>query len=223
MKFDVTRILLFGIAALAIDLPRHGSADGQQPPQQLLRGVRVIQQQAKRSEPVSDSGSPTLRHHAAPGTDEDAHILRSPDVHGPLIEDEASPVDAMARELQSMVMSDLERANAGYIQTARKQRGLPGLSFSADLVTEARRWAAVMAGRGRIANRDPMDANVDAGWKRIGEIPGKYGSVAPSGAVLSMLQQNSAMLLDARYNRIGVGITKGADGAFYVMVLLKQV
>jgi hypothetical protein len=46
--------------------------------------------------------------------------------------------------------------------------------------------------------------------------------VALSGAASSL--KNHPYLMDARYNRIGVGIAKSAkDGAYYLTILLKQV
>jgi hypothetical protein len=126
--------------------------------------------------------------------------------------DEVEDLDS--RALQGLVMSDLERKNAGYIQSFRKARGLPALSFSSDLVLEAR--------MGHVANRERADLNVALPWSRIGELPGKYQSVALSGAASSL--RNHPYLMDARYNRIGVGIAKSAkDGAYYLTILLKQV
>jgi uncharacterized protein YkwD len=123
---------------------------------------------------------------------------------------------------QGPVMSELERLNVGYIQTVRRQRGLQTLTFSPDLVKEAQRWSTVMASQGKVSNRDPADANIALPWKRIGELPGKYNSVEFSGAVSHL--KNHPILMDARYNRVGVGIVKSAkDGAYYMTILLKQV
>jgi uncharacterized protein YkwD len=135
---------------------------------------------------------------------------------------QAEDLDSRALQGQGLVMSNLERNNAGYIQTFRKQRGLQALTFSPDLVVEAQRWSKVMARQGHVANRDPGFVNIALPWKRIGEVPGKYNSVALSGAASHL--KSHPVIMDGRYNRIGVGIVKSAkDGAYYVTVLLKEV
>lgn len=127
----------------------------------------------------------------------------------------------------TMVMSNDEKANAGYVQSVRKSRGLPSLYFSPDLVKEAQRWSKHMATQGRSSSRPKVDLNVSKPWKRVSEITGRYNSVATTskGAIVSLINdpKSKDKLLDACYNRIGVGIVKASDGSYYVTILTKQV
>ena len=129
--------------------------------------------------------------------------------------------------VESMVMSNDEKANAVYVQSVRKARGLPPLYFSPDLVKEAQRWSKYMSTQGHSSSRPRTDLNVAKPWKRVSEITGRYNSVATTskGAIASLINdpKSSDKLLDDCYNRIGVGIVKASDGSYYVTILTKQV
>jgi uncharacterized protein YkwD len=217
MKTSFARALLASTCALALCV-------GPAAAQPRLRGVQLPQEPSAAPSTFEASMERTLQNFdsegEALGAEEDLEsfgVGRGVEVH-----QRQDVADADSRALQGLVMSDLERQNAGYIQRLRKQRGLQALTFSPDLVKEAQRWSRVMAGQGRVSNRNPTDLNIALPWSSIGELPGKYQSVASSGAVSSL--KNHPYLLDPRYNRIGVGIVKSAkDGAYYMTILLKAV
>jgi uncharacterized protein YkwD len=216
MKTTFARALLASTCVLALCV-------GPAAAQPRLRGVQLPQEPSAAPSTFETSIERTLQHFdsegEALGAEED---LESFGVGRGVEVQRQDVADADSRALQGLVMSELERQNAGYILRLRKQRGLQALTFSPDLVKEAQRWSKVMAGQGRVSNRSPTDLNIALPWKRIGELPGKYQSVASSGAVSSL--KNHPYLVDPRYNRFGVGIVKSAkDGAYYMTILLKEV
>jgi Cysteine-rich secretory protein family len=128
---------------------------------------------------------------------------------------------------ETMVMSYDEKANAAYVQSVRKSRGLQPLYYSPDLVKEAKRWSKYMSTQGHSSSRPTVDLNVSKPWKRVSEITGRYNSVATTskGAIASLINdaKSKDKLLDDCYNRIGVGIVEASDGSYYVTILTKAV
>ena len=102
--------------------------------------------------------------------------------------------------LETMVMSNDEKANAGYVQSVRKSRGLPSLYFSPDLVKEAQRWSKHMATQGRSSSQRDYRSlqfgrdNVEGGHRKLDQRPQEQGQ-----ATGRLLQSNRS------WHRQGVG------------------
>jgi Cysteine-rich secretory protein family len=121
-------------------------------------------------------------------------------------------------------VSSLELQNAGYIQSTRVRRGKQRVAWASDLLAEAQRWSRRMARLQAVSYRNPLNQNVNPGWRKLAEIDGQDTSVAYQGMFSQFMKSNrsSSIVLDNAYNRLGVGIAKNAT-KYYVCYLFKAV
>lgn len=235
MKLNIAPLLVSLL--VAVNLPNPGDAA-----RQRLRGLRQRDHAADNAIPEPSDLRAAVGNHAIDvdpkkAMQDELSSAKAPremqqDIDAELVDEEN--VDLLEEEdeetrmlVEAMVMSNEEKANAAYVQSVRKSRGLPPLYFSPDLVKEAQRWSKYMSAQGRSSNRPATDMNVSKPWLRISEVTGRYNSVATTsqGAIATLLKdpKSSEKVLDARYNRIGVGIVKASDGSYYMTILTKQV
>jgi hypothetical protein len=199
-------------------------------------GARTIERYAKRERNLSSLDESAEEELGREREDKEVQFTRENEEHEDASEDEEiedesideEPDKDAARGLRGLAtrpaMSHLESINARYIKSFRKKEGcVTKLYYSSDLVKEAQRWSRRMARQGHVANRNPLDLNIDMPWIKIAEIPGKYGNVTYAGAMSYVTKSSREVLLDSSFNTVGVGIKKASSGAYYMTILLKQV
>ena len=100
------------------------------------------------------------------------------------------------------------------INGLRASKGLGGLSLDAELVREARSWAATMAGQGRIFHTSNLSNGITADWLALGENVGVGADVAVLFQAFVDSPTHYANLVDPRYTTIGVGVVVSGDRIF---------
>jgi uncharacterized protein YkwD len=118
-----------------------------------------------------------------------------------------------------------ERNMTSWINSARRSKGLGTLSYHADLVVEAQRWARSLANRscsGRVSTRDYISRNIWCDtWDELGEYV-ISNSRSVRRAFTSLMGGRGARYVYYKpYDRFGVGIRKCGKW-FYVVLLFKN-
>lgn len=117
-------------------------------------------------------------------------------------------------------MSSDEQVLLGYIQQIRKYYSLASFQTSSDTIKEGKRWAKYMASTSTVKGRDPLSVNIDAGWRALAENDASAADLKKWVQTSSSLRTN---ILNASYNRIGLGVVKAASGLYYICVIFKKV
>lgn len=129
------------------------------------------------------------------------------------------------RFLEDYSLSTDENYNAGWVQYERESRGLQSVYWSADLILEAQRWSRYLASIGSLKHRNPLDQNLESGWRRIAENVAYSSDISYGGAHTNLMNSpgHRANILNRDINRIGVGVTKAGSGYYFMVHIFKQV
>ncbi|HEX9712951.1 MAG TPA: CAP domain-containing protein [Actinomycetota bacterium] len=111
-------------------------------------------------------------------------------------------------------LADAESDFVGRINAERRDRGLRSLQVRGDLAAAAERHSARMARDGRIYHNPSLRSEV-SGWTVIGENVGRGSSVGQIHRAFMSSSSHRAVILNAKYNQIGVGVTL-RGGTMYV-------
>ncbi|HEX2029629.1 MAG TPA: CAP domain-containing protein [Nitriliruptorales bacterium] len=103
---------------------------------------------------------------------------------------------------------------------ARAAAGLPSLAVRTDLTQVARGHSARMADQGRLAHNAQLGAEV-SGWQRVGENVGRGPSTEAVHDEFMASATHRAVILDAGFTEIGVGI-EVRDGLLWVSQVFRQ-
>jgi uncharacterized protein YkwD len=134
----------------------------------------------------------------------------------------ATPVAALDRSgavgtSQGARALDASSAEADFtarINGLRASRGLGPLSTNAELVREARAWAANMAGAGRIFHTSNLSSGITANWTKLGENVGVGAEVGVLFQAFVDSPSHLENLVDPRYTEVGVGVVVVGDRMF---------
>ena len=134
----------------------------------------------------------------------------------------AVPVAAQA-VLQAASASEpsLESQLLSLTNSARARAGVPALHSSAALVTVARAWSAHQAATGALAH-NPGLAGAVSGWSALAENVASATSVAQAESMFLVSPDHRANIVNGGYDRVGIGITRAADGTLWVTVDFEQ-
>jgi uncharacterized protein YkwD len=97
------------------------------------------------------------------------------------------------------------------INQLRSARGLGALSVDPELTTQARQWAATMAGAGRIYHSSDLSGGISANWQKLGENVGVGGDVGSLFQAFVNSPTHYENLVDPAYTRVGVGVVLAGD------------
>lgn len=101
------------------------------------------------------------------------------------------------------------------INAERAAHGVAPLVIDGALTPSAQRWADSMARTGRLAHSGTVGAGVE--HNIAGENVGVGGSVEAVQVALVGSPSHLANMLDARFTRVGVGVTRAGDGRVFVV------
>ena len=134
----------------------------------------------------------------------------------------AVPVAAQA-VLQAASASEpsLESQLLSVTNSARAKAGVPALRSSAALVAVAQAWSAHQATTGLLAH-NPGLAGAVSGWSAIAENVASATSVEQAEAMFLASPDHRAIIVAGRYDRVGIGIIRAADGTLWVTVDFEQ-
>jgi hypothetical protein len=106
--------------------------------------------------------------------------------------------------------------------SARTSHGLAPLGTSSTLTSIARSWSAHIAGVRSLVHNGSLGSEVH-GWSMIGENLAMAFSATQAQQLWMASPGHRANILQPRFNRIGVGVTRTSDGALWITVDFEQV
>lgn len=121
----------------------------------------------------------------------------------------------------SIVEPSIESQLLSLTDSARAGAGLAPLHSSSTLVSIARTWSAHMAATGQLGH-NPGVAGTVSGWASLGENVAKAYSASQAQSLFMGSPDHRANILDAHFNRVGIGVTRAADGSLWVTVDFEQ-
>jgi hypothetical protein len=106
--------------------------------------------------------------------------------------------------------------------SARASHGLAPLQTSSTLTSIARSWSAHIAAARSLVHNGSLGSEVH-GWSMIGENLAMAFSAQQAQSLWMASSGHRANILQPRFNRIGVGVTRSSDGALWITVDFEQV
>jgi hypothetical protein len=107
------------------------------------------------------------------------------------------------------------------INAERSAYGLNAVSVKSDLTAVARSWSDTMAAEGRISH-DPNLPDEVSGWTALGDNVGRGGSVSAIHEAFMRSDAHRSIVLDSRFNQVGVGVTQSGDWIYVTEVFAKR-
>jgi uncharacterized protein YkwD len=117
-----------------------------------------------------------------------------------------------AAQAEGAFMADINRL--------RTSQGLPVLQMRTNLTAKARRWAATMAGHGRIWHSG-LSSGITGRWHKLGENVGRGISEPHLHAAFVASDTHLANIVDPGFRYVGVGVVV-ADGIMFVSEVFMQ-
>jgi uncharacterized protein YkwD len=102
------------------------------------------------------------------------------------------------------------------VNQSRNSVGLPGLPTNIDLVLKAQAWSRQLANDQRLYHSNLADG-IGYNWARLGENVGYGYSIEQVHDAFMNSSGHRANILDSRFNRIGLGVTRSGDGRYWVV------
>jgi uncharacterized protein YkwD len=102
------------------------------------------------------------------------------------------------------------------VNQSRNSVGLPGLPTNIDLVLKAQAWSRQLANDQRLYHSNLTDG-IGYNWARLGENVGYGYSIEQVHDAFMNSSGHRANILDSRFNRIGLGVTRSGDGRYWVV------
>lgn len=96
------------------------------------------------------------------------------------------------------------------INGERTRRGLAPVRMTDDLRSQARKHSYEMAARGRLAHTAHLGHHVCC-WRTLGENIAVGGSIRDIHRRLMLSDTHREVILDPRYNEIGIGVVRDGD------------
>lgn len=125
-----------------------------------------------------------------------------------------SPASAAVPSFESQLLS-LTNAD-------RAKARLTPLASSSTLVSIARTWSTHMAATGTLGHNPSLASQV-SGWSSLGEnAAGRVSSAAQAESLFMGSSGHRANILQPKYNRVGIGVARAADGTYWVTVDFEQ-
>ena len=136
-------------------------------------------------------------------------VLATPLVVGAMTASASASVPSMESQLLSLTNAD--RAHAG----------LAPLSSSSTLTSIARSWSAHMAATKSLVHNPSLASQV-SGWSSLGENIAMAYSSKQAESLFMGSAGHRANILKAAYNRVGIGVSRAADGSYWFVVDFEQ-
>jgi uncharacterized protein YkwD len=105
--------------------------------------------------------------------------------------------------------------SANLVNNERRNRGIPELALSADLIAKAQGWADHMAARGSVSHSN-LREGVDPQWRVLGENVGWARSTGEMHSMFMASAPHRSTMLDRRYRAYGVGVAV-VNGRFFTV------
>lgn len=125
-----------------------------------------------------------------------------------------------AARAQTVEEETTEATFVSNINALRASKGLGALEVHRNLVDKARRWAAEMAGAGRIWHSHLSDG-ITADWRKLGENVGTGPSVMGLHNAFVASPKHYENLVDPDFGYVGIGVVV-VDGIIYVSEMFME-
>ena len=117
--------------------------------------------------------------------------------------------------------TDRERELLDAVNKARRDAGKPALAPSAILAALAQSESANAAAAGELPADAPASLRRRSGFESLGRLQGTLQDRGPrTASFVSYWQKDAPEMLAEGWSAAGVGVTKGADGRLFAIVLL---
>ena len=98
----------------------------------------------------------------------------------------------------------------------RAANGLSPLAVAGDAAAKAQEHSDEMAAQGTLFHSSSLSSGIQPGWTQLGENVGVAGSADSCQNLFQGSGAHNDNMLNAAYNQVGVGATRGGDGRLYV-------
>jgi hypothetical protein len=119
----------------------------------------------------------------------------------------------------AVASSSYEADLVSRINAERSARGLRTLSVRSDLTEVARAWSDQMAAEARIYH-DPYLPDEVSGWTALGDNVGRGPNVVSVHEAFMRSSDHRSIILDSRFNQVGVGVTRSGDQLYVTEVFV---
>lgn len=110
-----------------------------------------------------------------------------------------------------------EQDDVGLVNATRAANHAGPLHVDAALTDKARVLADQLAKEGRLQHSADLSAGVKGPWSLLGENLGYGQSISEIHGMLVASPRHYATMIDPRFTAIGVGVSRSADGLYYVV------
>jgi hypothetical protein len=124
-----------------------------------------------------------------------------------------SPASAAESSVEAQVLS--------LTNQARADAGLPALRTSSALTAVARAWSGHMAATRQLTHDGSLGSKI-SGWSMIGENIAMAWSASQAQQLWMASSGHRANILQRKYDRVGVGVSRAADGSLWFTVDFEQ-
>ena len=118
--------------------------------------------------------------------------------------------------------SEIEGCFTAKLNAARTAQGIAPLITRGDLVSIARRQSQRMANAGEIFHNPNLASEAPGDWQAIGENVGQGPECDDIHRAFMASAPHRKNILDATYNRLGIGVVVAADSTIYVTQIFLQ-
>ncbi len=131
------------------------------------------------------------------------------------------PAVGAATTPASAAVPSFESSLLSLTNADRARAGLAPLQSSSTLVGIARSWSDHMAATGQLGH-DPSLASKVSGWSSLGENVAMAYSASQAETLFMSSAGHRANILQPSFNRVGIGVTRAASGAYWITVDFEQ-
>lgn len=103
------------------------------------------------------------------------------------------------------------------VNQSRNANGLPSLQVNIDLYLQAAGWSNQLANDQYLHHRTNLSEGIGYPWRVLGENVGRGYSIEQVHTAFMNSSAHRANILDSRFDTIGVGITRDANGQYWIV------
>lgn len=103
------------------------------------------------------------------------------------------------------------------VNQSRSQNGLPALQVNIDLYLQAAAWSNQLANEQYLHHRADLAQGIGYAWRVLGENVGRGYSIEQVHDAFMNSTAHRDNILDSRFDTIGVGVTRDANGQYWIV------
>lgn len=103
------------------------------------------------------------------------------------------------------------------VNQSRNANGLPSLRLNIDLYLQAAAWSNQLANDQYLHHRTDLSQGIGYSWRVLGENVGRGASIEQVQNAFMNSPAHRANVLDPRFDTIGIGVTRDANGQYWIV------